>query len=368
MCKMKEWNSPYNPFNSRKVFLWREHLEGCANLNFLPPVTVSIDPSNKCNFNCIWCNAFECMQSKQVNLSGDHLMRLADFYAEWGIKSACVAGGGEPFMNSNTGKMLLRLKENGVGCAPVTNGSLLTDEIIEIIAFTSRWSGISVDAACNETYMKVKGISNPKIFNVVLDNISKLTKQIRDTKSECEVGFKFLLHPLNANEILDAVKLAKSLGVHDFQLRPVGWDNNLKTKGKSLPNFLNLKDTINEQLEQAMELEDEDFYVYGIRHKFQSDFQRKIGFKRCWASPIATLVFEADGSCNICIDRRGDENTVLCSHFPDPYEVLKHWNSNRHKRILQNVNPKNCPRCTIGPYNEVVEQVIIKDRMCRDFL
>ena len=83
---------------------------------------------------------------------------------------------------------------------------------------------------------------------------------------------------------------------------------------------------------------------------------------------MAALTFAANGNCYLCLDHRGNKDMVLCSHFPDPYEVLKHWNSDRHKKILQSIDPRNCPRCTIGPYNEIVEQVIIEDRMCRDFL
>ena len=362
---MKEWTNQWNPFNSAKALLHREHFEACAKQDFLPPVTVSTDPSNRCNFDCIWCNAFEMMQKKCPDLSEDHLLRLADLYAEWGVKTTCVAGGGEPFMNQATGKFLLRLKENGVGCAPVTNGSLLTDELIEIIAKTCRWCGISVDVCYSDTYMKIKGISDSKIFGKVLDNIAKLTKHIRETDSDCEVGYKYLLHPLNSREIYYAAELAKSLGVNDFQLRPVGWDNIYKTKSEHdiyyTPSML---DSINSQIEAAMSLENENFHVYGIRHKFRPDFQRKVNFKKCWASPIATLTFGADGNCYLCLDMRGREDMILCSHF----DILKYWNSDRHKKMLQNIDPLKCPRCTIGPYNEIVEQVFIEDRMCRDFL
>ena len=54
---MKEWTNPWNPFNSAKVLLWKEHLEGCAKENYLPPVTVDIDPANRCMFDCPHCNA-----------------------------------------------------------------------------------------------------------------------------------------------------------------------------------------------------------------------------------------------------------------------------------------------------------------------
>ena len=365
----KEWTNQWNPFNSAKILLHREHFEACAKQDFLPPVTVSTDPSNLCNYNCIWCNAFEVMKKNHVNLSTDHLLKLADFYAEWGVKSTCVAGGGEPFMNPGTSAMLLRLKKNGVDCAPVTNGSLLKDKDIEVIAQTSRWAGISMDAGTNETYMKVKGIKNKDTFGIVIRNIEKLAKRIEETDSKCEIGYKFLLHPLNSAEIFTAAKLAKSLGIHDFQIRPVGWDNVVKTKDKQNIEYgQGLLELIDFQIEQAMLLETESFHVYGVRHKFKPNLQRKVNFKKCWASPIATLVFSADGNCYICVDMRGCKDAILCKHDPDPREVLKYWNSIYHHQILNKIDPKKCPRCTIGPYNEAVEQVFIKDRMCRSFL
>ena len=50
---MREWTNPYNPFNSMKVLIWREHLEGIVRQEFLPPVTADTDPTNLCNYNCI---------------------------------------------------------------------------------------------------------------------------------------------------------------------------------------------------------------------------------------------------------------------------------------------------------------------------
>jgi len=363
---MREWSNPWNPFNSAKVLVWREWLEGCAKLNFLSPISVDTDPSNRCNFDCIWCNAFQYMQGEKHDIPEDHLLRLADFYAEWGVYSTCVSGGGEPFMNKGVGSFLLRLKENGIQPGPITNGSLLNDELIDIIARTCRWIGISMDAGTSETYMKVKGIVNKTIFDRVVENICKLTKRVKELNTECDVCYKYLLHPINAKEILQAAELAKSLGVKDFHLRPVGWDNVAKTNGKEGPDFNSIMEEINYQIEKAMSLEDLNFHVYGVRHKFQPNFQRKVNFSKCWAAPLI-LTFGADGNCHLCFDIRGRKDLILCSHYPDPHEVLKHWNSNRHKDILQSIDVKKCPRCTFGPYNEVIEKVFQRDSMCRFF-
>ena len=142
---------------------------------------------------------------------------------------------------------------------------------------------------------------------------------------------------MNAKEILMAVRIAKELGVNDFHIRPVGWENIAKTIGKTAPYYSEeLLEDVNEQITSAMELEDDKFKVYGIRHKFAVNFDKKIKFTECRASPLLAII-APDGNCHLCVDLCGKENMILCSHYPDPYEILRNWNSDRHKKILQNI-------------------------------
>lgn len=365
---MKEWNNPYNPFNSFKVLVWREWLEGIVKGEFLPPVTVDTDPANACNYKCIWCNAFDYMHGdvKKQILPEKHLIKLADFYKEWGTHSTCIAGGGEPLMNPGIPAFLERLYDNKIESGIITNGSLLNDEIIEVIARTSRWCGISMDAATPETYKKIKGISDSKMFNKVIENIKKLTKKCEEYGNTCDVAYKYLLHPINSNEIYEAVKLAKSIGVKDFHMRPVGWDNLTVTKHKGKLDFESVIKNVEKQCAKSLLLEDKHFNFYGVRHKFQPNMTKKVDFSKCLATPLI-LTFGADGNCHLCFDIRGRKDLILCKHQPDPKEVLKHWGTQRHKDILDNIDVSKCPRCTFGPYNEIIEQVFMKDGMCRYF-
>ena len=87
---MKEWNDPYNPFNSWKILCWREWFENCIKDNYLPPVSVDTDPSYRCNYNCPFCNAYTAMEHvESKDMPPKHLLKLADFYKEWGVKSTC---------------------------------------------------------------------------------------------------------------------------------------------------------------------------------------------------------------------------------------------------------------------------------------
>lgn len=371
---MKEWNSQYNPFNSMKILAWREHFENCIKDNYLPPISCDTDPSNRCNFDCIWCNASDVIKNQNVDerstkcmdIPEEHLLNLADFYKEWKILSTCVAGGGEPLMNRGINPFLYRLKENGVLSGVITNGSLIISDHIDAFIECCSWVGISMDAATEDTYIKVKGIRNKKYFDIICNAAEKLSTRIRQKNSKLELTFKFLIHPNNALEIYDAIKLAKELNFTQIHLRPVGWDNLSSTQGKEKPDFIPVFDEINKQMERGRELEDNNFKIYGITHKFNPDFTKKVNFSRCWMIPILPT-FGADGNVHTCFDMRGRKDLILCSHYPDPREILKVWNTDFHRNMIRNIQIEKCPRCTFGPYNEIAEEVFIKDKMTYKF-
>ena len=353
---MKEWNSALNPFNSLKALIYREWLEKCAAGECPVPVTVAIDPTNKCNLDCIWCNAYNMIHQDKKELSKDHLLNLADLLKVWGVISTCIAGGGEPLMNPSTNDFMIKCYKNKIANSIITNGTLLNISNMEIIANTCRWIGISVDAGTENTYIKVKGIKNKNFFNIVLDNITTLRKIIDETGAECEIGYKFLLHPNNQHEILRAAEVAKMAGAHEFQVRPVGWENHYLAKGQLKWDY----ESIDRQLELMFELGTEKFRVYGIRHKYAEDLKRKVNFTKCRAASLHPA-FCADGMVHACIDMRGREDLVLCEHF----DVMKFWNSDKHKKIMDNIDVTKCTKCTFSGYNEIIESVFIKDKMCR---
>jgi len=363
---MIDWRDKYNSFNSDKVLIWREWLEGCAKRDFLPPVTICVDPSGQCSYmRCIWCNSANYNNRIRDILPEEHLLKIADFAASWGVKSVHVFGGGEPLENPYVGSFLQRLKHNGIEAGLITNGIFLKNEIADIVLDTCRWIGISLDAGTNEVYMKVKGIQDKTLFENVLENIEDLCAKKTVLKSNCSICVKYLLHPDNSKDILKAVQLAKAMGADDFQIRPAGWENVLND-GIECFNFESSLEDIQNQMVLAQQLESEKFHVYGVWHKFSINMNKKRNYSKCWASPI-TLLLGADGNCYTCGDRRGEQHSILCRHFPDIEEVRRVWNSEKHKNLLESINLDKCPRCVLGPYHEIVEKVFIKDQMCRNF-
>lgn len=332
-------------FNPLKVLLWREHLEAIARGEFLPPVAVHIDMTQDCNFNCPYCNA-RYLRAKRY-IPHDHLMRLADFIKDWGVKAAYVAVSGESMLHPDWTSFIYRLKRNGIEIGVVTNGSLMDAEKRRALVECCRFVGISLDAASEETYSKMHG-TDSTVFRRVLNNIEGLIAM----KGSLEVTIKYLIHPINWAEIPKAVILAKNLGADNIHIRPASGGE------------IHYQTAIERMIEKAKQKETDSFHVQAVRLSMLRGEIENHSFKKCRASPLGAI-FAADGLVYLCCGLLGEKRAAIGAHYPDP--VLG-WGGKEHKAVIDAIDPKQCSRCPLTAYQEVIEQGIIEDGMFKNFI
>jgi sulfatase maturation enzyme AslB (radical SAM superfamily) len=389
----REWktNKRWNPFNSYKLIAhvgtWKHIKRG---RKIPAPILITVDPTNQCNLDCHWCNARFIRNQRKRSLSGKTLRTISDFLPKWqnvsgigpGVQAVCIAGGGEPLMNSHTGEFIDRLIHHEIEVGVVTNG-LLIDNVIDALA-QSTWVGVSVDAGTEKTFQDYKGQRKGQ-FNRLINNIALLIDYAKRHHTRLGqphpaygVSFKYLLYEDNIGEIYQAAKLAKDIGCKNIHFRPAGtaWDN-LGTE-REIRFDQDQIDLFNEQIELAMALDDETFGVYGVTHKFNDQFQQSNCFETCHAI-FMTAVFEppagSDEAINdafvlgLCCDRRGDAKLELGTNLTDVNQIPKLWGSRAHWSIFDTIKVhKECPRCTYQPHNEIYENVILEDSMTYKFI
>jgi pyruvate-formate lyase-activating enzyme len=391
----QEWNPSkrWNPFNSYKLLA---HVETWRNIKrgrpLPPPILVTVDPSNLCNLNCEWCNAAYVRAERKSMLSEKALMAIADFLPVWGegnpkwdagVKAVCIAGGGEPLMNPAVGVFIDRLVEKGIDVGVVTNGILMDRHIDSLSQCT--WVGVSVDAGEKATYNKLKGLDEANnSFDRVIKNIALLSDYAARHNSRLGlkhpsygISFKYLLYKENIPQMYDAARMAKAAGCKNIHFRPAGTTfDNIGTE-KQIDFSPDDVDAFTKQIAVTQCLDDETFGVYGVTHKFNSQFSCANYFSLCHAV-FMTAVFEppTDDSKNkdsfvmgLCCDRRGDPKLELLRNCEDPREIQKAWGSAQHWDIHDKIRIKqDCPRCTYQPHNEIYEQVILNDSMTYKFI
>jgi len=373
--KRKEWSdtNKYNSFNSNKgltyytthyipIVKWFK--EGGP---LPPPIELSLDPAHLCNFRCGHCNAQRYLVINPEDVPFDkkimtkkHLNNLIDFVSDWGIRGVCIGGGGEPLMNKAVWDLPSYIRNKGMESSFATNGSLIDEKLAEEMMYC-RWVGVSVDAGDRETFKHVHGVD---LFDKVISNLKLLVKTKEKTKSKIDIAYKFLIRPDNWKSLVDACKLAKEIGVRDFHARPVDLER------KDFKSAIQLNYDIEEIIEKfhiCHDMEDENFRVFTVMHKYDPNFRVKHNFKKCCSSSLM-LQACSDGNVYVCADHRIEPQFKLCSHYPNPKDILNFWGSDKHRALLESINPdKECGRCTYGEYARQIEEIAMKDNMCLNF-
>ena len=394
--KPQEWDPSkrWNPFNSYKLLShvprWRHIKRGKP---IPPPVLITVDPTNRCNLDCVWCNAAYVRQERKRSLSKNALSNLADFLPHWGegnsnwkpgVEAICVAGGGEPLLNPATGMFIDKVIENGIDVGVVTNGSKLIDTIHSLSQCT--WVGVSVDAATSKTFNQLKGLPpDSDRFDRIIENMAILADYSRRHNATLGlkhpaygISYKYLLYNrTNTAEIYSAAKLAKEIGCKNIHFRPAGTTWNKLGSNSEISFSKEDIALFHDEIRRAVELDDSTFGVYGITHKFNSQFERANYFERCYSIFMTALIepppnrsASDDASVlGLCCDRRGDPKLELANDIVDHRKINKLWGSKKHwaihDRIIAN---QECPRCTYQPHNEIYEQVILNESMTYKFI
>lgn len=94
------------------------------------PLTVVLNTTFRCNFRCGYCYG-QYFQSKQKEFTTSELFHLIDGLGKLGTRSITL-GGGEPLIRNDIGKIIKRIKDNGIECGFNTNGSLIPLRIKEL--------------------------------------------------------------------------------------------------------------------------------------------------------------------------------------------------------------------------------------------
>jgi len=331
----------YNSFSQAKGLLWKDNFDGILSGNFLPPVGSVIDLTDACNLHCAFCNAASFRHKRMQG--GDHVRKIVDMLADWGVHSVCYAGGGEPSLHPEFTDLVKYTHDKGLEVGISTNGVRLDETDCEIIAKNARFCGFSIDAATEELWRKIKGGTTEQ-YNQLMYNCEVIAAYA--SKTSLDLTYKFMLTPENQHEILKAAQKAMIIGFKNFFVRPAAYENVPEKERKYNFDI----ESVLWQLEKARELQDDRFHVYSNFRRVDEKLHRILPFKKCLATPLI-VVFCADGYCYPCIDYRERQYGRMTQHR----YIRRYWGSDIHKRFVNSLNLENCPRCAMGTYQRQIE-------------
>mgnify|MGYP001582635469 CR=1 FL=1 len=189
-----------------RVLQW--HIQFFLRRTFFP-LSCGIYLTNKCNLRCEVCNISRNpnlmeLSINKVKLILDDLRQLGCYYV-----SFC---GGEPFLHKDICEILSYAKQKIPFVHVVTNGSLLTEEVIAKLAATGVDEiSVSIDGL-EETHDRIRGEHGA--FTKTVATI----KNLKSMAPNVEIGVNTIISSMNLKDLYELVLLVEALGVkHKFQ-------------------------------------------------------------------------------------------------------------------------------------------------------
>ena len=312
--------SDFHRFNPLKILVHSDRLRQIADGGLPYPVIWHIYPTNACNSKCSHC-IMKTERAKGGQLSARQLVLAINEANHHGATTMHFSGGGEPTLNPYLSYAAGDAHASGLAVALSTNGILPAPAV--------DYLRVSIDAGCRETYRKVRGVD---CFDRVVANIKK-------ARPRKDLGLAMLITDTPdvdwATELRWLHNIAKEVRADFIHIRPAWYD-----RQSTIPWPCELC---------AGDLEAPP--VYYRRDKFDRSW------KTCCATPL-NVVVTANGEFALCQDRPD----LTFGRLEDGFG--KAWSSKAHLDLLSRHFPdEGCPRCVMGPYHEIIEQVYIRDEM-----
>lgn len=196
----------------------KKMLEGDYNLinqprhqEFSAPLKISMNLTKKCNLRCIQCFS-DSGDLKEKELSTQEIYNLFDDMQKNGTFYICL-GGGEPFTRPDLFNILNYGKEKQLAISIVSNGLLLTKDIIlKLNDMDLDYLWVSFEGL-KENHEKLRG---KKTFDLTLKKLDLLKKHYTG-----KTALRMSINKFNINECEDLVRIAEEYDIDLIRFTPL---------------------------------------------------------------------------------------------------------------------------------------------------
>lgn len=304
-----------HPENSQRLIEWVNGIN-------VPPITIMICPTNRCNHLCPRC------VGGKINAENLGNMREAvEQVANYGVKSLVVSGGGEPLLNNETPDLIEFARNKGLDIGLITNGSIRLPEnkLIKIIK-NSHWIRISMDGSNSEEYMHSHGVGE-KAFHKMLDNARNMA-MVRDKYGlkSCDIGTGYLTDEVTKKGMARAAKLCKDAGLSYIQFRP----------------FFYHETDVDTEFVESLRIADDNFRVLKSEYRYDKDILQiqDRGYKKC-LSPNFHTTIAATGKVYICCHTTGMEKYEIGNLNQSSFKDI--WENDTRRKLIEGISFEGCP-------------------------
>lgn len=321
--------------DSHKLMFHPERIDEWMKKGDCPPIYLEIGLTNICNHKCIFCGLDWAKGTS--TLDTDVLLENLKDMAEFGVKSVCFSGAGEPSLHKDFELIVKKTKEFGIDVAFSTNIALFDEEKAKATLPYTTWIRFSLDAGTPKTHAFIHGTSESD-FDKIIENLKKAVEIKKKNNYPVTLGVQFILLEENADELLKAAELCRNIGVDNLQVKPYS----------HVPNsFNNLSVDYNKFAEIAKKLESfsNDNFKVIYRASRAERIEKKQDYQSCHGLPFFAIINEK-GDVQPCHIYYGNSSFSFGNIYKDKFSDI--WRSNQRKEVIERINKSGISGCRKG--------------------
>lgn len=294
------------------------------------PITIEINPTDKCNHNCTWCFTKSTRTDHQVSF--DSLLNTLNSINNIDIQSIHFSGGGEPSLHSALQYDLKHIKNIKTTKGIISNGTIFSENSVESIHEHFDWIRLSIDAGSSDIHAKYHR-NGTRSYDSISSNIKKLCS-IKNRKTI--VGASYIMPNGNQSTINDLLlfcKIFSAYGIDFLQIKPeLSATDSLHTFG---------------QIQNALKGSD----CFAI---INQPLNTQVTASKCWYSLFSTVISADNNIYSCCFNTYNPGHSIsrIKTSFDDSW-----INRTRLDRSMA-INPNGCKLCRHCDFNNKVEQII----------
>lgn len=341
--------------DSHKLIYHPGRVDEWARKGDVFPVNVELGISGACNHRCIFC-CMDYLGYQPELLKADLLLPNLKQMYDRGLKSAVLAGNGEPLINKDAVEIINGAKAIGIDVAMSTNGVLFTKEIADSCMASLTWMRFSTSGYSDVNYQKIHG-ARPGDIDKVFENIAYATELKKKKGIKTTIGVQLVLIPENIDEAYKLGLKARELGADYFSVKTFGYQpqSNSEVKGSFNPReFYEQQEELERQIES---LNTESFKGLYRRNRIEK-VKIKRTYHECHALPFYSFIDSA-GEVWPCCTLMGNEGMSFGNIYEKSFTEI--WDSERRKEVIaaiQKSGLKQCsPDCRLDEMNRYLQEL-----------
>lgn len=201
--------------DSHKLSYHYDRVQAWENGERIAPVSIDMSLTRACGAMCSFCYAMMQESQSRSSIKVDDALRLADDFAEVGIRSVSLVSDGESTLSKAYIPFINHLASLGIDVGNATNAWEWGPEKVDQILADMTWIRFTVAAGRPESYAKImyKGPEHTEVFDRAIKNIKYAVDLKKKNNLNVTLGIQMVLMPELKDEIIPFAQLGLDLGV-----------------------------------------------------------------------------------------------------------------------------------------------------------